>query len=234
MTAHAIILQHVLAEDAGLLTPILHDYGYSVTMIETPIHSVTTTQALDADLLIALGGPIGVEDRDLHPYLHDELDALGTRMADNAPTLGICLGAQLMAHALGADVTSTGRAEIGYGPLTLTPEGHHSPLAALGDTPVLHWHGDQFAIPTGATRLAETPGYPNQAFAHGPNILALQFHLEVDPTTIERWIISNANELALHSIHPTTLRRDAASHGAALATAGTQVFTTWLDGLVTR
>lgn len=127
MTAHAIILQHVLAEDAGLLTPILHDYGYTVTMIETPIHSVTTTQALDADLLIALGGPIGVEDRDLHPYLHDELDALGTRMADNAPTLGICLGAQLMAHALGADVTSTGRAEIGYGPLTLTPEGHHSP-----------------------------------------------------------------------------------------------------------
>lgn len=230
MTKNALVIQHVLAEDLGILQPVLRDHGYTITMVETPVHGIAAPQALDADLLVVLGGPIGVYETGDFPYLNDEIEAITRRLAVGAPTMGICLGAQLIAHALGATVEPTGSVEIGYGPLTLTDVGRHSVLAPLVDTPVLHWHGDQFHIPEGGDLLAHTPGFPHQAFSVGNHILGLQFHLEVDPTTIDRWIIANAGELATHGISPDALRRDAAQYGPALVAAGQQVFDAWLAG----
>src|SRR5690606_25326731 len=133
-----------------------------------------------ADLLVVLGGPIGVYQTDRYPFLAEEKAAIAARLGQDKPTLGICLGAQLMAEALGAPVAPTGKVEIGYGELTLTEDGRASPLRHIAAIPVLHWHGDQFAIPEGASRLAETQEFPNQAFSRGPRILGLQFHLEAD------------------------------------------------------
>jgi GMP synthase (glutamine-hydrolysing) len=183
------------------------------------------------ELVVVLGGPIGVYETDTYPFLVDERDAIGARLNAGKATLGVCLGAQLMAAALGADVRPTGGKEIGYGPLTLTVEVSQSVLAPLDGVPVLHWHGDEFAIPAGAARLAETPGFPNQAFSVGPNLLGLQFHIEADSARLEQWLIGHANELAAAGIDPRQLRADAATCGPRLAAVASVVLRDWLDGI---
>lgn len=228
MTRTALAVRHVPFEDLGLLGPLLAGRGSRVRYLDAGIDPIDDATFTEADLLIVLGGPIGVYEADRYPFLDAEIQAVAARLDAGRPTLGICLGAQLIATALGAKVAPTGQVEIGYGSLTLTAD---SVLGALGDTPVLHWHGDQFAIPDGAVRLAATPGFPNQAFALGPAVLGLQFHLEVEHTQLERWLIGHTHELTAAGIDPRVLRADAARHGPTLAAGARAVFTAWLDGL---
>jgi GMP synthase (glutamine-hydrolysing) len=145
--------------------------------------------------------------------------------------LGLCLGAQMMAAGLGAEVAPVPGKEIGYAPLTLTEAGKHSPLAALEGVDVLHWHGDGFGLPDGAVSLASTPLCPHQAFALGHHALALQFHAEVETHALESWLIGNTGELAREGIKPGALRAEAMAKGAATAFAGAQMFRRWLDGI---
>lgn len=112
------------------------------------------------------------------PFIGDELAVILQRLKSQRLAAGHLPGAQLIARALGAGAASMGVKEIGFAPLTLTPEGEASPLAVLGKVPVLHWHGDRFDIPAGATRLAGTPSCANQAFSVGRHVLALQCHLK--------------------------------------------------------
>ncbi len=229
MQPRAVAIRHVSFENLGLLGPLLAERGYIVSYRDAGIDPITPAIALDAELLVVLGGPIGVHEVGEYPFLEQEQRAIAARLAAGLPTLGICLGAQLIADALGADVKATGRKEIGYDSLTLTTQGRSSVLAPLEGIPVLHWHGDAFTIPAGAERLAETPGYPNQAFSFGHQVLGLQFHLEADHTQIERWLIGHACELAGAGVEPTRIRRDARTHGPALAEAATRVLNAWLD-----
>lgn len=226
-----LAIRHVEFEDLGTLEPVLREQGYSVRYLTAGTDVISAQDVLDVELLIVLGGPIGVQDAARYPFLTGELAAIGTRLAAHRPTFGICLGAQLMAHGLGAEVAATGRTEIGYAALTLTDAGAISPLRHLAGVPVLHWHGDAFSIPQGAKRLAETPGFPNQAFSAGPTILGLQFHIEADPRAIERWLIGHAHELATAGIEPGIVRDDAALHGARLVSAARKVFGEWLDAV---
>lgn len=229
MSLSALAIRHVPFEDLGILAPVLAERGYSVRYLEAGVDAIDTAALGNADLVVILGGPIGVYETGRYPFLAQELRAIAHRLRQDKPTLGICLGAQLMAAALGADVVSTGRAEIGYAPLTLTPQGQDSVLNAVASVPVLHWHGDQFAIPEGASRLAETPGFPNQAFALGSRILGLQFHLEADSAQIERWLIGHACELSLRQIDPAVIREDARRYGLQLERGARQVMEQWLD-----
>lgn len=186
----------------------------------------------EPDLLVVLGGPIGAFDETAYPFLADTLALLRERLARRLPVLGICLGAQLMARALGAGVAPMGHKEIGFAPLALTLDGERSVLAPLANgTPVLHWHGDRFEIPPGAESLAATPLCPHQAFALGTHALALQFHLEADLSRIEQWLVGHACELAAAGVDLQALRSGAREHGAALAQAAQAVFGAWLDGL---
>lgn len=231
MSRTALAIRHVPFEDLGILAPALEAHGYEIEYLEAGLDSIPPERALAPDLLVVLGGPIGVYDGDRYPFLFEEQRAIRARLDAGLPTMGVCLGAQLIARALGADVAPTGRHEIGYAPLTLTDEGCASVLTPLEGHPVLHWHGDQFGIPEGATRLAETPGFPNQAFAVGDTVLALQFHLEADHTRIESWLVGHAHELAAAGIDPQRLRTDAAAFGPGLARAATRVIDAWLDRL---
>ncbi|OWT80819.1 MULTISPECIES: glutamine amidotransferase [unclassified Achromobacter] len=231
MNKTALAIRHVAFEDLGVLAPLLAERGYAVRYLEAGVDALNVDTLTQPDLVVVLGGPIGVYETDIYPFLAAEQEAIAARLRQYKPTLGICLGAQLMARAVGAEVRSTGRAEIGYAPLALTEAGRSSVLGGLGTVPVLHWHGDEFGIPNGATRLAETPGFPNQAFAIGPHILGLQFHLEADDKQIERWLIGHAHELATRGIDPRTIRADAATYGPELASAARGVLASWLAQL---
>lgn len=227
----ALAIRHVAFEDLGLLDEMLRDRGYQVAYLDAGVDPMDHDRVVDADLVVVLGGPIGTYDVGNYPFLTDERHALALRLGKNLPTLGICLGAQLMALALGAAVGPSVHKEIGYGPVQLTDAGAESVLAALGETPVLHWHGDEFEIPDGAARLAETRGFPNQAFQMGPNLLGLQFHVETDARRIEQWLVGHAVELAAAGVIPGIIRQDAQRHGPALHRAMLDTVTAWLDQL---
>ncbi|MFN4064444.1 MAG: glutamine amidotransferase [Parazoarcus communis] len=226
----AIAIRHLHFEDLGMLEPLLASRGYVVRYLDAATDALYTGEVAAADLLIVLGGPVGAFDDALYPFIRDELTVIEQRLARRRPLLGICLGAQLIARALGADVVSMGVKEIGYAPLTLTAEGEKSVLAALANTPVLHWHGDRFDIPAGATHLAGTAVCANQAFSVGRHVLALQCHLEADLAQIEQWLLGHACELAQAGIDPRALRAEAMARRIDLPRAAQAVFEAWLDG----
>ena len=158
---------------------------------------------------------------------------LERRLAADLPTLGICLGAQLMARALGARVYPGPGKEIGWSPLTLTEAGHASPLVHLaGDkTSMLHWHGDTFDLPEGATLLASTDLCRHQAFSWGRAALGFQCHPEAQAAALERWLIGNACEIAGAGLSVPRLREDATRFGPTLETQGTKCFADWLEAV---
>ncbi len=227
----AVAIRHVTFETLGTFEAELERAGYALTYADVANGHLAKLDALAPDLLAILGGPIGVYETDTYPFLTTELALIETRLRAGLPTLGICLGAQLIAAALDAKVAPTGTKEIGFAPLTLNTAGMEGPLKHLADIPVLHWHGDGFELPVGASLLATTQ-VSNQAFAIGPNVLGLQFHPEADAAhDLEAWLIGHACELAGAGIYPRTIRADARRHGAALARAGRAMFAEWLAGL---
>jgi GMP synthase (glutamine-hydrolysing) len=226
----AVALRHVAFEDLGLLAPVMEREGWDVSFCEAAVDDLLHESIRSANLLIVLGGPIGAYETDAYPFLKAEIALIEHRLSRDLPTLGICLGSQLMAKALGSRVFAGPVKEIGWGRVELTSEGTSSCLNALGDADavVLHWHGDSFDLPKGAQRLASNANYENQAFAYGRNALALQFHLEADPRQLEEWYVGHAVELAAAKISVTDLRATTSKFANGLASRADQVFTRWL------
>ncbi|CCQ73362.1 glutamine amidotransferase [Magnetospira sp. QH-2] len=228
----AIALRHVTFEDLDLLGPLLTEQGFAVSYMDA--WQAPLLDPLAADLLVVLGGPIGVYEEDHYPYLGDELKLIEARLKANRPVLGICLGCQLMARALGSRVYASGLKEIGWAPIELNEEGRHSVLAPLGEgsAHVLHWHGDTFDLPEGARHLARSARIENQAFSWGDHALALQFHVEATALGLERWYVGHALEIATtEGIDPNGLRADAAAHGPRCNARGERFMRDWLDSL---
>lgn len=201
-TVYAI--QHLAFEDLGSLEDAFYQLGFRVRYFEAGVDDLGP--ALDYEgLTIILGGPIGVYETDDYPFLIDEISGLRQRLKDNKPTIGICLGAQLIAHALGAKVYVGEQKEIGWSELEIK-NVEHNILAPLKDTKVLHWHGDTFDLPENATLLASSALYPNQAFSVGKSILALQFHLEVLEESFEKWLIGHTCEIRIAGVSISQLR----------------------------
>lgn len=225
----AVAIRHLAFEDLGLIEPWLTQRGWRVVTLDAGVDDLSQIDLAQTDLLVLLGGPIGADDDALYPFLTGEVELIRQRLDSGRPVLGICLGAQLMARALGAAVAAMPAKEIGFGPLQLTPQGAASPLACLADQPVLHWHGDQFDLPAGTPTLATTPGCPHQAFMVGDHAMAWQFHLEVDAARIEQWLIGHTGELRQAGIDIPALRQAAARHRDGLARALDAVLTQWFQ-----
>lgn len=229
MKKRAVAIRHLAFEDLGLLAPALTAHGYDIEILDAGIDDLT--RGANADLLIVLGGPVGAYEDDLYPFLHDELDLIDVRLRHPQPTLGICLGAQLIARAAGMRVYPAREKEIGWAPVELTDDGANSVLAPIANLPVLHWHGDTFDMPDDAVQLAFTHATRHQAFAIDSHILGLQFHLEVEAANFENWLIGHAFEIAkTDGVSVTDLRADTARHAPELKSAARQVFDKWLSG----
>ena len=231
---NVVALRHVAFEDLGLLAPLLRSRGWDITLLDVPSADLTDAKVVasieQADLLVVLGGPIGVGDAEAYPFLTPELRLIERRLTQDRPLLGICLGSQLMASALGSRVYPGGTKEIGWGQLQLTDAGTASCLAPLADPDamVLHWHGDTFDLPDGATRLASSPLYENQAFAYGRNALALQFHIEADPARLEEWYVGHTAELGAAGISVKALRAATAQVANRVGAQAERIFDRWL------
>jgi GMP synthase (glutamine-hydrolysing) len=226
---NAIAIRHVAFEDAGTLEPILNERGIDLRYLEAGIDDLSP--AKDADLLLVLGGPIGIYEVERYPFLKHELATIEAAVKKGVPVIGICLGCQALAAVLAARVYPNLQKELGWDELTLTKEGKASPLAVLEGVRVLNWHGDTFDLPAGATRLASTPITPNQAFTWGPKVLALQFHVELPERDLERWLIGHTLELAMSKVDLAKMRADTARYASAVNEASRKLFNTWLDGV---
>jgi len=229
MTKSCLAVRHVAFEDLGLLGPLLSTRGYDVRYHDAGIERFDAGTLTGPDLVIVLGGPIGVYECETYPFVTDEIAAVAARLRANKPILGICLGAQMMAAALGGRVAPGPVKEIGYAPLMLTAAGRSSVLAPLGASPVLHWHGDNCDLPAGCECLASTRHCPVQAFSRSPAQLALQFHLETDPVRFEAWLVGHTVELGKAGIDPRKLREEARTLGPSLREVGFKVLSAWLD-----
>lgn len=177
-------LQHVPFEGLGYIAPWAREHGHTLSV--TRVHAGESLPSPDAfDWLVVMGGPMGVYDTDQYPHLSDEIRLIENAVAANRRVLGICLGAQLIAAALGARVYASGQREIGWFPVEAVPQAG-SPFAADLPTPVtvFHWHGDTFDLPPGARQVARNDHFEHQAFSHGERVLALQCHPEMDPAGV--------------------------------------------------
>lgn len=223
-----LAIRHVPFEDLGSFAPMLAQAGYSIRYADAPTADFAALGKQRWDLLVVLGGPIGVNDAADYPFMAPELKLIEARLKSGAPTLGICLGSQMIASVLGAQVRRGERMEIGWKKVELTEAGSNSPVRHVTG-PVLHWHGDIFDLPDKALSLASTDLTPCQGFSWGP-ALALQFHPEVTARGLEQWYVGNLGEIREQGLKPADLRRDAEAYAGALEAQGAAMLKEWLAG----
>lgn len=225
-----LIIRHVPHEGiAGFRDPV-ESAGYDLDRIDVEDPAFAQLDLTEPDLLIMMGGPMGVYEQDRHPWIACQLKRLARRLAADRPTLGVCFGAQMIAAALGAPVYPGPAKEVGFHPLSVVDTA--SPLRHLAGVDVLHWHGDTFDLPTGVELIASSPAYPHQAFRRGANILALQFHAEMglDPR-FEAWIDQWPEALAEAGSSAAIMRARHAECGPVAVAAGRRMMAEWLAGL---
>lgn len=227
----AMVIRHLAFEDLGCYAQVLADNNISVQYVEAPQDDLGQIDPASDDLLILLGGPISANQADIYPCLQDELTLLEQRLALDKPTLGVCLGAQLMAKALGAKIYPGNEKEIGWSPLSLSAAGKECALRHFAPpVRVLHWHGETFELPADAVLLASSELYRNQAFAYGKHALGLQFHGECTAQGLESWYLGHVGEIEqTPGLSVPELRAQAAIYAEDAARQGQRFFADWLN-----
>jgi len=176
------VLQHVPFEGLGSIGPWLAARYAKLTMTSF-FADASLPDVAGLDLIIALGGPMSVNDEAALPWLRSEKAFIHDAIQRGVAVLGICLGAQLIASALGARVYPNPVKEIGWFPIQTT-DATSDTVPLPGNRPVFHWHGETFDVPAGAIHLARSAGCSHQAFQLGHTVVALQFHLETTPENV--------------------------------------------------
>jgi GMP synthase (glutamine-hydrolysing) len=227
----ALVVRHTPYEGiAGFRAPV-EAAGYAIDRIDVTDPAFPAADFVAPDLLVMMGGPMGVHEGAAYPWIAHEIERLAERIAADRPTLGVCLGSQMIAAAMGAEVYPGPVREVGFAPLSINAIGLGSPLRHLVDVPILHWHGDTFDLPDGVELLASTPAYRRQAFRRGPNLFALQCHPEMgeDPR-IEAWL-EDEEYIASAGTSVDALRQQHDRHGPAAVSAGRSMIAEWLSAL---
>jgi GMP synthase-like glutamine amidotransferase len=197
---HAHLFQHVPFEGLGSIGPWLEARRAVVTATRF-FEDADLPEAESLDLLVVMGGPMSVNDEELHPWLLAEKRFIAQAIRRGKAVLGVCLGAQLIAAALGARVYPHAEKEIGWFPIYSQPSPQAFPGEAVpsfrfpAESLVFHWHGETFDLPTGAVHLAWSQACLNQAFQYGRTVVGLQFHLEMTLRTVRELVDDGRDEL---------------------------------------
>lgn len=226
------VIRHLAFEDMGSFASVLQAHDVGIKYFEAGVDDLSQIDALSDSLLVVLGGPVSVNDADSFPFIDTEIDLLRRRIEADKPTLGICLGAQLIASAMGANIYPGQEKEIGWEGLQLTEAGENSALRYLSEAycSMLHWHGETFDLPEGAVLLASSSKYTNQAFCVGANVLALQFHPEITVHGMERWFIGHIGEIMqTDDVSVEQLRQETHLNANQLEMQGELFFNSWLN-----
>ena len=192
-----LILKNISSEGPGTIVDHLLEKGTDYSIVDLAAGELPSAEK--ADTLVLMGGPMSVNESDIYPYIKKEVELVQDFIREEKKVLGICLGAQIMASALGARVYSGPEKEVGWLDIELQEEGIKDPLMTkmavhpkAGDFwkrfKVFHWHGETFDLPSGAVRLAKSALYTNQAFRYGSNAYAFQFHVEVKKEMVYDWL----------------------------------------------
>lgn len=226
----ALAIRQVRFKGLASLEQTLVNLGYRVEYVDAPEEDLFQVDPAAPDLLVFLGGPPGALDEDRFPFLADELRLIEARLDIGRPLLGICLGGQLIARVLGAEIQPGAAPELGWWPLSLSREGRDSPLRFLSEVPVLHWHSDAMSLPADARLLASTDRCPVQAFQYGLSTLALQFHPEVSAPAMEQWLVAHMRQIDAHPRHSVeSLRDDAHRCADWMAQRADAMLRDWLN-----
>lgn len=225
-----LVCQHVAHELLGTLNPLFKTQGFRIRYVNFGRHPDAKPALEGYDGLVILGGPMNVGQTRQFPHLAHEILLIESAFKRNIPILGICLGAQLMAKALGARVGPSPRREIGWYPLSTTSEAQDDGVLKhfRSRETVFQWHGDAFDIPKGGVRLATNENCPHQAFRFGDRAYGFQFHLEVDEPMVERWLKVPRNREELKELKgefdPDIIRRESPSHIGRLKELSNKTF----------
>ena len=229
-----LVFQHVAHEILGTLDPLLRGKGFRIRYVNFGRSNYQIPNLENYDGLIVLGGPMNVDQVKDYPYLVPEVEAIKKAIDLDMPILGICLGSQLLAKALDAEVTKNSCKEIGWYDVKPTTEGKKDPLISQfsNEEKIFQWHGDTFEIPKGAVKLASSKTCGNQAFRYGDKVYGLQFHLEVDKQMIERWLVNPENKKELEElkgeIDPDVIRKETPEYINQLIMLSNKTFTKFL------
>lgn len=218
------VVRFVAFEDLGVWEAELVAHGFEVRYLDVGVDDVG--EAADAHLTFVLGAPIDVDDDARYPVLASVREVLARRYRADAPTVGICLGAQLLAQAIGGSVRR-GTREVGWAPLTPTAAAEASPWRALASAQVLHWHADEVDLPEDVETLARTADTRHQVFWVGRSV-GFQCHPEADPESIERWLIGHTGDLTRWGVDLDAIRAQAREHGDEAVAAGLVGLRAWL------
>lgn len=229
-------VQHIGYEDLGSFETTLVREGFDVRYICSARGDLAELDAQTPDLLVILGGPMGAYEEERYPFLSHEIAFAERRITAGLPLLGVCLGAQITAKALGAKVYKgeVGK-EIGWHPVHVNEAGMKTPMRHLCHeaTNMMHWHGDTFDQPQDTILLASSDLYACQAYTYASHVMALQCHPEVTPEKLERWYLGGAGEIAeIEGLTVNDLRRDADQYGKVLTAQADKFLTEWLHSTV--
>lgn len=233
-TAPVWVIQHVAAEGPGLIGEALRDRGLQMRSIHLHENDPVPRSLEGAAGIVVMGGPMGVYETGRYPFLAAEIELLREAVRRELPVLGICLGSQLLAAALGARVYPSGFQEIGWEPVRLTEAAAADPLCRElpPEFPAFHWHGDLFELPAGAVALASSELTSIQAFRAGRLAYGVLFHLEVTGGQITEMVSVFGDELRRASLSGTGIIAGATRHLAELQSHGRRFFGAWADLLL--
>jgi GMP synthase-like glutamine amidotransferase len=230
----ALVLQHIRCEPPGIFSGVLADRGAAIETIELD-EGGELPDWREADLVVAMGGPMSVHDEAEHPWLAGEKRWIAAAVRAGVPYFGVCLGAQLLAASLGAPVHTGETPEVGVLPVAVTADADGDPvIGVLGNEfPALQWQGDTFGIPAGAVHLARSQAYPYQAFRYGEAAYAVQFHVEVTGDMLAEWrhvpAYQRSAEAVLGSSGFEILAAGFAAARESMARSASLMFAGWLD-----
>ncbi len=191
---HLCILQHVSFETPGKIIDWSKKNSHTYTTVNL-YQSESYPEQAEFDWLIIMGGPMGIYDEQQYPWLQREKTFIQNTIQNDKKIIGICLGAQLLAHCLGANIYPNKAKEIGWFPITVCNQNAHSLFGDCKKINPLHWHGDTFDLPKNSLHIAESVACKNQAFLYQNRILGLQFHLELSTKNVSTLIANSAAEL---------------------------------------